>query len=429
MAERLILGEGYTYSTDSRATGLNNNVLAVGGSGSGKTWSIAEPRILETTDSSLICTVTKRRLVKKYSGLMRSRGYKVIDLDFSRPAQSPWWYDPIKYVKTPEDVTHLAREIVMAGHGGAYHADPYWDDAATSLLAAEIGYVMAGAKHTGIDPSFVSVLWMHGRLEISSAQRQFGDAIETTLDKDFEAMPSGLCGGFDTLADSCWKSFRSLGRRTAGCVYSTLNVALDTLFSSTVQSMLMNLRKVDFTKLAAQKTAVFITSSAVNPALHRLVDLFYAQAFKCLFEFAENRPDGMLPIPVHVICDDFATGGRIMNFPEYISIFREKGISVTLLLQSESQLASMYGDDSATTIINNCDSYVYLGSMDIRTARDVSARANLLLEDVLSMPVGKEIIFRRGQRPIQTKRYDIQADPRWIEITERREKLPAPQRA
>ena len=91
--------------------------------------------------------------------------------------------------------------------------------------------------------------------------------------------------------------------------------------------------------------------------------MFYAQAFKQLFEFAESRSSGRLPIPVHVLCDDFATGSRILNFPEFISIFREKGISVTLLVQSESQIESMYSPEDATTIINNCDTYLYMGGM------------------------------------------------------------------
>lgn len=92
---------------------------------------------------------------------------------------------------------------------------------------------------------------------------------------------------------------------------------------------------------------------------------------------------------------------------------REKGISVTLLLQSESQLVQMYGEQNAVTIINNCDSYVYLGGMDLRTAQDVSIRANLPLEDILYMPVGQEIIFRRGDRPILAQRYDIKSDERY----------------
>lgn len=145
--------------------------------------------------------------------------------------------------------------------------------------------------------------------------------------------------------------------------------------------------------------------------------MFYAQAFKQLFEYAESRPDGVLPIPVHVLCDDFATGSRVMNFAEYISIFREKGISVTLLLQSESQLEGMYGADDATTIINNCDSYIYLGGMDLKTAQDVSMRLNVPLDEVLYMPIGQEILFRRGQRPIVTERYNITKNAEYVRVT------------
>jgi hypothetical protein len=148
------------------------------------------------------------------------------------------------------------------------------------------------------------------------------------------------------------------------------------------------------------------------------VNLFYAQLFKSLFEFGESCADGRLPVPVHVLCDDFATGSRILNFPEYISIFREKGISVTLLVQSESQLEGMYGQSNATTIINNCDTYVYMGGMDLCTCRSVSTRVNLPLEDVLYMPIGREMIFRRGQKPIITERYDIENDDRYIRITD-----------
>lgn len=145
--------------------------------------------------------------------------------------------------------------------------------------------------------------------------------------------------------------------------------------------------------------------------------MFYAQIFKQLFEYAEQCPNGMLPVPVHVLCDDFATGSRILNFTEYISIFREKRISVTLLLQSESQLEQMYGSGNATTIINNCDSYIYLGGMDLKTAQNMSLRLNRPLEDILYMPIGQEVVIRRGQRPIITRRYDIQKNELYQEIT------------
>lgn len=45
-----------------------------------------------------------------------------------------------------------------------------------------------------------------------------------------------------------------------------------------------------------------IKTSAGNPALNCYVNLFYGHAFKQLFEFAEQQPDGKLPIPVRVLC-------------------------------------------------------------------------------------------------------------------------------
>lgn len=167
---------------------------------------------------------------------------------------------------------------------------------------------------------------------------------------------------------------------------------------------------------------LFVSSSAVNPALHCFINMFYAQAFKTLFEYAESLPSSRLPIPVHVLCDDFATGSRILNFPEYISIFREKQISVTLLVQSESQLESMYGSEDATTIINNCDTYLYMGGMDLKTGRSISERLNAPLEEVLYMPIGQEYVFRRGQRPIITTRYDILQNEMYQSITRQYEK-------
>ena len=47
---------------------------------------------------------------------------------------------------------------------------------------------------------------------------------------------------------------------------------------------------------------------------------------KELFELGEIQSDGRLPIPVHFLADDFATGCPVPLFDQYISIFREKGI-------------------------------------------------------------------------------------------------------
>jgi len=137
--------------------------------------------------------------------------------------------------------------------------------------------------------------------------------------------------------------------------------------------------------------------------------------FKPLFELAERREDGTLPHPVYVLCDDFATGVPIDHFQDHISIFRAKGISVTMLIQSETQLASIYRIDNAKTIINNCDTYIYLGGMDIITAKAIAERMDCPYTDILNMEIGRELLFHRGRRPLCTKRYDLFHDPLYAE--------------
>ena len=405
--ERVILGENCCYSSDSNETGLNNNVIVCGGSGSGKTMSIAEPRLIETKTSSLIATVSKRRIVNKYIPLFKKRGYEILDLNFVNPLESTCAYDPLEYVESYADITFLAKSIVKADQQKDNSiADPYWDEAATSLLSAEIAYTLM----TKDNATFADVLKLHESIVLD----EVGGMLKTSLDAKFEYIASKNPTCF---AVSCWKSFKTLPIKTASCVYGTLNTTIDTIFSPEIREMMATKKKVDFEQMATKKTILFVTTSAVNPALHSLVNMFYAQAFKQLFEYAESRLDGVLPIPVHVLCDDFATGSRILNFPELISIFREKRISVTLLIQSESQLEQMYGTSNATTIINNCDSYVYLGGMDLRTAQNISWRLNAPLDEVLYMPIGQEVLFRRGQRPVITRRYDIEKNDVYQKVT------------
>lgn len=410
--DRIILGKDTIYDSDCSKTHINNNILAVGTSGCGKTMSIIEPRLLETYNSSLIVTVTKRRIVNMYSTLFRERGYDVHDLNFADPSQCNVAYDPLEYVESYSDITFLAESIVMADQMKKQsNADPYWDQAAISLLSAEISYVLM----TKDDATFADVLELHDKLTI----KENGGQIETSLDRNFETIAKIAPECF---ALSCWKSFRALPVKTASCIFGTLNATIDKIFSPELRNMIKLKNKVDFVKLANRKTVLFVTTSAVNPTLSCFINMFYAHAFKQLFEYSEKLPEGKLPIPVSILCDDFAVGGRIINFPEFISVFREKQISVTILIQSESQLESMYGTDSAT-IINNCDTYVFMGGMDLKTGRSISERLNAPLDEVLYMPINTIVVFRRGERPVITQRYNIIQDKLHQKITKQYEKF------
>lgn len=399
--DKMILGKDCCFGTDGRKTGLNNNVVVIGGSGCGKTRYVLEPRLWETKESNLIVAVSKRRLVKTYRKLFQERGYETEELNFIEPQKSEVGYDLLAYVRSNEDIVYLANAIVMADarkvHCGS---DPYWDQCAISLLAAIISLVMETKKK----PSFSQVLEMVRYMKVIDSS----GTISTTLDSFFRRQADR---DPDCFSAACWKSFQVLPIKTAGCVLSTLNTTIDTVFTTDICEMIKTKKSVDFREFAQKKKVLFVSTSAVNPSLNSLVNMFYAQGIKELFELAEARPDGVLPIPLALLCDDFAVGGQIHNFPEFISIFREKNISVTMLLQSESQLEQMYGSGNAVTIINNCDTYLYMGGMDLKTAESISQRINTPLDEVLYMPVGESVLIRRGQRPIRCERYPVEENP------------------
>lgn len=402
--DKLILGEGYTYTTNSNETGLNNNILVVGGSGSGKTMSVLEARLIETYNDSLIVSLSKNKLVPKYTRLFEDRGYTVKHISFVNPLASTDFYNPLSYLRTYGDIKHLAESIVgMQEKSSNSSADPYWDMIATSLLSAEIGYCLATIR----SPSFVDVLELHDSLQIYEKDYM----ISTSLDDKFELLPE------DHFAVKCWRSFRELPIRTAGSAFSSLNVLLDTLFTPELRKTMRNRNSIDITEIGQKKSVLFITTSPVSKSMHGLANLFISQAIKELFEHAEEQPTSALPVSVQFLIDDFACS-KIARFDEYISIFREKNISAMLLLQSESQLAGMYGEKCATTIINNCDSYVFAGGQDLMSAHHISKRANVPLEDILYMPIGSEWIFRRGLKPIKTERYRITENQIYKKVTQ-----------
>ena len=136
-ADRMILGDGCIFSTDCRKTGLNNNILVVGGSGSGKTVSIVEPFLLESFSRSIVCSVTKRGIVNKFIPLLQNRGYKILDLDFVHPSRGNVCFDPLDYINSFADISFLSQSII-SGTRRNRNPDLYWDESAASLLNALI---------------------------------------------------------------------------------------------------------------------------------------------------------------------------------------------------------------------------------------------------------------------------------------------------
>ena len=161
---------------------------------------------------------------------------------------------------------------------------------------------------------------------------------------------------------------------------------------------------INFTELGNKKCAVFLNISDTDRTLDKLVNIFYTQLFQCLCKTADNSAEGRLKVPVRVFLDDFATNVYIPDFDKLISVIRSREISVSVILQSITQLEGLYSKAQALTIINNCDHVVYLGGSDLQTTEYIASRMCKSMENVLCLPSDQIMLLTRGMKGEQLPR-------------------------
>lgn len=399
---RLMIAEDCNYSLDDYATKLNNNVLVVGGSGTGKTRTVVTPNLYQAVGSYVISD-PKGNLYKKYRNYLRSKGYKVVKMDFTHPESSAK-YNPMEYVRSTTDIFKLAS--ILVNENNISRKDPYWDDSAKIYLSALVGYMIETDYQPKDFKSILELLSMGGRVdEENRNSSRIAEKFAMLKEADPE---SWACFQFDNANAAPDKTFDS--------TRVTLLTKFTGFDSEELREM-MSGNDIDLTSPGREKTALFVIVSDSDRSMDGLVNLFFTQAIQALCCYADDEcKDQRLPVPVRFILDDFATNCKIDEFPRIISSIRSRGISVMLMVQAEAQLEVGYGKNSST-IISNCDTYVYLGGNDVKTAEEISRRCNKPLGQVLNMPVGNCWVFRRGSQPVYTRL----ADPKRLirEMTEK----------
>ena len=408
--DSLILGNGPagTYSMDPQVSPVNNNVMVIAGTGGGKTKSVVEANLLHARYQSMVVLLTKRRVLDQYKVHLKKRGYRIRILNLVNPDESALGFDPMLHIKDDSDLALLGKSL-MECTGDTSEKDRYWQNSASSLFCA----IAKLAIHKyGRDARMKHVLYLlrHVNVECSEYYDEDEERIVHVSDccpkEDIEELRDE-----DPKMYSDWCQYKENAANAAANIRGVLLTAINTMMTDGICNLMAKEQQLDFRSLVNQKTVLFIVTSPVNPALHPFANLVFGSMFKELFEYAEELPGGRLPIPLTAICDDFATGGQIPNFQHHISIFREKGIAVMMLVQSLSQLAAMYGNNGAITIRDNTDNIVYMGGNDLETADQIARRINKPVDEVLYLPIGQEYLFRRGQKPLQMQRYQIYDDP------------------
>jgi len=391
---QMILPDGKYYSLNDRETRLNNNVLIVGTTGSAKTRTVITPNLLECVGSYVV-TDPKGNLYRKWGNYMEANGYRVVRLSFIHPEKS-CKYNPLKYINTTQEIQKLSSALIYGSVKAGKSLDPFWDETALLLLNSMIGYLIEfRPSHEQTFESLFKLFRVAARDENGTRYSPYNSIMNETAKRAPGNWPYKQFQNVNTCADRTFNSVLISAIAKLSC------------FDTEELAVMMSDDEIDLASIGQRKTAVFVEVSDTDRSMDTLINTFFTQAMNQLCSYADELcKDSELPVPVRFFMDDFATNCRIDKFENMISNIRSRKISVMLVVQSLAQLTAGYGE-GAHTIIDDCDTLIYMGGNDTKTAAEIAERCDKRMYSVLHMPLCTSWIFRRGAEPFRCHNMEL----------------------
>ena len=427
--ENRILTQHVRIGPDSRKHRRNLNVMVVGGSGSGKTRQYAKVNAIQASTSMVILD-PKGEITRDVGGLLQAKGLEIKVLDLVNMWRSHC-YNPFVYLKDDNDAQRLVTNLFKSTiPKGAQTQDPFWDTAASMLLLALVFYLKYEAPPE--EQNFSMVLEMLRAGDVHEEDDQY----LSVLDELFERLEMR---DPEHVALKYYRSYRSGSGKTLKSIQVTLasrleKFNLDSLAALTVTD------ELDLPSLGERKIVLFIIIPDNDTSFNFLVSILYTQLFQQLFYSADHRHGGTLPVPVHLIMDEFPNVSLPDDFDKILSVMRSRGLSVSIILQNMAQLKALF-EKQWESITGNCDEFLYLGGNELSTHRYVSDLAGKSTIDTSTygratgrsgsystnyLVMGRELLapdevrrldnryallFIRGERPVMDEKFDILRHP------------------
>lgn len=409
----------------------NKNILVIGGSGSGKTRFFCKPSLLQA-HSSYVCTDPKGTLLPEIGTFLERKKYRIKCLNLINFRKS-MRYNPLAYIRSEKDILKLVNALIMNTKGeGEKSSEDFWVKAERLYYSALIGYIWYEA--TEEEKNFITLLDLINASEAREDDETYQSPVDLLFSQLEEREP-------DHFAVKQYRKFKMAAGKTLKSILISCGARLAPFDIKELRD-LMEYDELELDTLGDQKTALFVILSDTDSTFNFVAALMYSQLFNLLCDKADDFYGGRLPVHVRLILDEFANIGQIPNFDKLIATIRSREISASIILQSQSQLKTIY-KDAADTIVGNCDSTLFLGGKERSTLKEISELLGketidlynqsenrgsqvshglsyqklgkeLMTQDELAvMDGGKCIFMLRGVRPFLSDKYDLTRHPNY----------------
>ncbi len=375
----IILTQEVQMSLNTRRHRENLNVLVIGGSGSGKSRFYVKPNLMQL-NTSYVVTDPKGELLRSTGKLLEDNGYKirVFNLIDMRNSHN---YNPFAYVfdrKTGElnksyvikMINVLMKNTKQEGSSGG---DQFWDDATKALLSALAFYLLE--KRPKNEQNFAWVMQLLKQAEVKEGEEDY----ESPLDIKFRELEAENPA---SMAVSYYKDFKKAAGETAKSILISCAVRLQP-FNLPDVANLTHTDTLELDKIGDTKTAVFVIIPSSDVTFNFLAAMMYTQLFDTLYDTANFKYGGRLPVHVRCLLDEFANIGTIPDFDKLLATMRSMEISANIIIQNIAQLKKMY-EKSWEILTGNCDSLLFLGGQEASTTEMISKRLGKETIDVVA---------------------------------------------
>ena len=409
----------------------NKNILVIGGSGSGKTRFFAKPSILQC-HSSYVVTDPKGTLLPEVGSFLEWKRYRIKCLNLINFKKS-MRYNPLAYIRSEKDILKLVNALIMNTKGeGEKSSEDFWVKAERLYYSALIGYIWYEAPEE--ERNFITLLDLINASEAREDDEEYQSPVDILFQQLEKKEP-------DHFAVKQYRKFKMAAGKTLKSILISCGARLAPFDIKELRD-LMEYDELELDTLGDSKTALFVIISDTDSTFNFVAALMYSQLFNLLCDKADDFYGGRLPVHVRLILDEFANIGQIPNFDKLIATIRSREISASIILQSQSQLKTIY-KDAADTIVGNCDSTLFLGGKEKSTLKEISELLGketidlynqsenrgsqvshglsyqklgkeLMTQDELAvMDGGKCIFMLRGVRPFLSDKYDLTKHPNY----------------
>lgn len=235
--------------------------------------------------------------------------------------------------------------------------DPFWINSSKQLFIGLAGVFLEDYKKGLIDENKINIASIK-KFQNSSLIKENQMYLQRNLNtRSYGNLSKDYLTSILSSAENTYKSVTAVfGEKMS--IFDDLNVENVTSIS-----------EFNFTDVGRKPTALYIIVPDEDKSYYQLVTIILGMLIKDLSKFA-NMPEnnGMLPVKVEWILEEFANMPPINDIHVSVSVARSRGMRYIFFIQSFAQLDQIYGKEIASIIIDN-SALCYLKTNSVECAQ------------------------------------------------------------